>query len=66
MAERFCFYTADGGRLYRAELHHAPWQLQRVQGAVEPGSSSPVALMGDPHLIFSASQDLLAWGLEEL
>ena len=25
-------YTADGGRLYRAELHHAPWRLRRADG----------------------------------
>ena len=25
--ERYALYTADGGRLYRAELHHLPWQL---------------------------------------
>ncbi len=27
LTERYCIYTADGGRLYRAELHHPPWRL---------------------------------------
>ena len=27
LTERYALYTADGGRLYRAELHHAPWRL---------------------------------------
>jgi uncharacterized protein len=66
LTERFCFYTADGGRLYRAELHHGPWQLRQAEGEIEAGSISPVALTGDPHLIFAASQDMLAWRLEEL
>jgi uncharacterized protein len=64
LAERFCFYTADGGRLYRAEVHHAPWQLQRAEGTVEATTILPVG--DEPHLLYAASQDMLAWGLEEL
>ena len=64
VAERFCLYTADGGRLYRAEVHHAPWQLQRAEGTVEARTILP--LDDEPHLLYAASQDLLVWGLEEL
>ena len=32
LTERYALYTADGGRLYRAELHHAPWRLQARPG----------------------------------
>jgi uncharacterized protein len=67
LTERFCLYTADGGRLYRAEVHHAPWQLQRAEATIERNTIAPVALLDDePHLLFAPSQDLLAWGLEEL
>jgi hypothetical protein len=67
LTERFCLYTADGGRLYRAEVHHAPWLLQRVEGAVDAAQVSPVALPEEaPQLLYAASRDLLAWGLEEL
>lgn len=67
VTERFCLYTADGGRLYRAEVHHAPWQLQRAEATIDARTISPVALPDEePHLVFARSQDLLAWGLEEL
>jgi hypothetical protein len=68
LTERFCLYTADGGRLYRAELHHAPWRLQQAEGAIDVNTISPVTFPGKegPHLLYAASQDLLAWGLEEL
>jgi uncharacterized protein YqjF (DUF2071 family) len=67
LAERFCAYTADGGRLYRAELHHPPWRLRRGEATIEASTIAPVALgAGEPHLLVAASQDLLVWALEEL
>ncbi len=67
LTERFCLYTADGGRIYRAEVQHAPWQLQRAEGTIDTNTRSPVPLPNEtPHLLYAASQDLLAWGLEEL
>ena len=65
-ADRYALYTADGGRLYRAELHHAPPRLQAAQGEVGTMTLSPVAVEGEPRLSFAASQDLLIWSLEEL
>jgi uncharacterized protein YqjF (DUF2071 family) len=44
LTERFCLYTADGGRLYRAEVHHAPWQLLQADGTIAANTVSPVAL----------------------
>jgi hypothetical protein len=66
LTERYCIYTADGGRLYRAELHHPPWQLQRAEATVAASTLAPVALEGDPHALYVASQDVLIWPLEEL
>ncbi len=66
LVERYCLYTADGGRLYRAELHHAPWRLQAATGEIETATIAPVAVDGPPHLLFAASQDVLVWGLDEL
>jgi uncharacterized protein YqjF (DUF2071 family) len=65
LTERYCLYTADGGRLYRAEVHHRPWQLQRAEAAIESTSVAPVPLAGDPHLLYCARQDSVAWALEE-
>jgi uncharacterized protein YqjF (DUF2071 family) len=66
LTERYCIYTADGGRLYRAELHHAPWQLRPAEASIESATISPVALEGDPHVLHAATQDVLVWPLEEL
>ena len=65
LTERYCLYTADGGRLYRAETHHLPWQLQRAEATVEAKGLAPVALAGDPHLLYCARQDSVSWALEE-
>jgi uncharacterized protein YqjF (DUF2071 family) len=66
LTERYCLYTADGGRLYRAELHHAPWQLRAAQATVGSGTLAPLVLEGEPHALYAASQDVLIWPLEEL
>jgi uncharacterized protein YqjF (DUF2071 family) len=66
LTERYCIYTADGGRLYRAELHHSPWLLRPAEATVDRASISPVELEPEPHALFSAAQDVLVWPLEEL
>ena len=30
LVERYCLYTESSGRLYRARIHHKPWQLSAV------------------------------------
>src|SRR5690606_10332572 len=36
LAERYCLYTTDKlGHLYRAEIHHPPWPLQRAEAEIE-------------------------------
>jgi hypothetical protein len=66
LAERFALYTADGGRLYRAELHHPPWLLRRADVTVETATLSPLALEGAPAAWYAEVQDVLLWPLEEL
>jgi uncharacterized protein len=66
LTERYCLYTADGGRLYRADLHQAAWSLQAGEADVEETTISPLSLEGEPHLLFAASHDVLVWPLEEL
>lgn len=31
LTERYCLYTEKNGQLYRARIHHAPWQLQQAE-----------------------------------
>lgn len=67
LTERYCLYTADGGRLYRAEIHHPPWPLQRAEATIDLNTMAPVALPAEePRLLFSAQQDVVIWSLAEI
>jgi uncharacterized protein YqjF (DUF2071 family) len=67
LVERYCLYTADGGRDYRAEIHHTPWDLQRGEAEVDLNTMSPVPLPDEPpHVLFSPRQDMVVWPLESL
>jgi uncharacterized protein YqjF (DUF2071 family) len=67
LAERYCLYTADGGRLYHAEIHHPPWQLQRAVADIAVNTMAPLPLPDEePHLLFSRRQDVVVWSLEEV
>lgn len=67
LVERYCLYAANGGRLYRADIHHLPWDLQRGSVELEHSTLSPVALPAEaPHVLFSPRQDMVVWPLAEL
>jgi uncharacterized protein YqjF (DUF2071 family) len=54
------------GELHRADIHHAPWPLQRAEAELRENTMSPVALEGEPLLHYSARQDVVIWALERL
>ncbi|MBV8599319.1 MAG: DUF2071 domain-containing protein, partial [Actinobacteria bacterium] len=64
--ERYRQYTADGGRIYFADVHHRPWQLRRAEGVVSSFDAAPVGVEGAPRLHHASRQDALVWPLEEL
>ena len=66
LTERYCLYTEDGGRLYRAEIHHPPWDLQHGEAAIDLNTVAPLPLEGDPHVLFSPRQDVVVWSLDEI
>jgi uncharacterized protein YqjF (DUF2071 family) len=67
LTERYCLYTEDGDRGYRADIHHPPWDLQRGEATVDLNTMAPVALGDDePHVLFSPLQDVVVWPLSEL
>jgi uncharacterized protein len=67
LTERYCLYTADGGRLYRAEIHHPPWSLQRGEARIDLNTMAPIPLPDEePHLLFAPRQDAVIWSLVEL
>jgi hypothetical protein len=67
LTERYCIYTEDGGRAYRAELHHPPWTLQRGEANVDVNTFTPMPLPARPaHVLFAERQDVVVWPLREL
>jgi uncharacterized protein YqjF (DUF2071 family) len=67
LTERYCLYAEDDGQLYRADIHHAPWPLQKAEAEVELNSIAPVELPDDdPLLHYSHRQDVVIWPLEQL
>ena len=67
LTERYCLYTGDGGRLYRAEIHHPPWPLRRATATIDLNTMAPISLPGEePHLLFAKRQDVVVWSLEEV
>ncbi|MFL5929191.1 MAG: YqjF family protein [Gaiellaceae bacterium] len=67
LTERYCLYTENGGRLYRADIHHPPWDLQRGEATIDLNTMAPLPLPEEePHVLFSPRQDVVVWGLEEV
>jgi uncharacterized protein YqjF (DUF2071 family) len=66
VCERYCVYTSDGGRLYRAERQHSPWRLREARVSVERSELIPVSISGAPLACCASSQDMLVWPSEEV
>ena len=68
LAERYCLYAEDAGRLFRADIHHRPWPLQPAEATIDLNTMPPESLRleGDPLLHYSARQDVVIWPLEEV
>lgn len=69
LTERYCLYAADGhGRLYRGDIHHAPWQLQTAEADIQVNTvaqSRGIPLPDVPPLLHYAGRiDVLAWSIE--
>ncbi|HJQ74827.1 MAG TPA: DUF2071 domain-containing protein, partial [Gaiellaceae bacterium] len=65
LTERYCLYATDrSGALFRAEIHHAPWPLQRAEAELELTSIAPFELHGEPLCHFAARLDMLLWPLQ--
>jgi uncharacterized protein len=66
LVERYCLYApAPRGRLYRADIHHAPWPLQRASAAIETNTMAEAAGVAlpaaAPLLHFARRLDVVAW-----
>jgi uncharacterized protein YqjF (DUF2071 family) len=66
VVERYCLFTADKrGRIFRGDIHHLPWPLQRAQAAIEVNNvaeSRGILLpKTDPLLHFAKELDVFIW-----
>ena len=70
LAERYCLYTLDRRRrVYRAEIHHPPWPLQKAWAEFgENTMTAPLGLKleGEPLLHFSTRQDAALWPIRRV
>ena len=69
LTERYCLYTWESRCLYRAEIHHPPWQLQAA--TVDIGENTmaprPIELEPEPEAVhFAHRQDVVVWPLERV
>jgi uncharacterized protein len=65
LAERYCLYSCSStGSLYRADIHHRPWQLQPAEADITTNTMLPSELQLEaerPLLHFAARQDVVVW-----
>jgi hypothetical protein len=70
LTERYCLYTWNREKLYRAETHHLPWPLQPVEAQIELNTmAEPLGLQLplNPDLAqFSRLLKVLVWAPERL
>ncbi len=70
LTERYCLYTVHRERVYRGEIHHAPWPLQNASAQIELNSMAAAAGISlpdtKPLLHFSKRQDVLIWPLRKI
>lgn len=66
LTERYCLYSVDSrGKLYRGEIHHRPWPLQRAEAEVQLNRMTEqlglVLPDIEPVLHFSKALEVVAW-----
>lgn len=65
LAERYRLFTLAGDGVRCAEIHHAPWPLQRAEAVIaENGMARAAGLelpLEAPHLLYARSIDVLVW-----
>lgn len=71
LTDRYCLYAADNaGNLYRGEIDHQPWPLQRATATVRVntlGEWLGLDMKGPPDTLhFAKSLDVHAWSVDRL
>lgn len=66
---RYCLYCQNRkGALYRGEIHHAPWPLQKAEVAITENCFLDAFPVGEMHpsVLFSKSLDVVVFSLERI
>ena len=71
LVERYCLYAVDRrDGVYRAEIHHEPWPLQRADADIQVNTmaqASNIALPAEaPRLAFARRIDVVVWAPERV
>lgn len=70
LTERYCLYAADGGKLYRARIHHRPWPLHDAKLSSYRSTMVEAAGLGrpagEPLVHHGGPVDVEVWPLEEV
>lgn len=71
LTERYCLYSDDdSGRLYRGDIHHAPWPLQKAEANIRMNTVAMTKGLQlpdrPPVLHFSKRLEVLVWPPEKL
>ena len=65
LVERYCLFTAGGGRARRVDIHHLPWQLAPARAEIRTNTMAAalgLALPDEPPLLhFAANQEIAVW-----
>lgn len=67
LTNRLALYSANGSRVYRGRIHHAPWPLQRAEAEIAINTLTDalgIELVGEPLALYSHRLDVVAWLLE--
>ncbi len=70
LTERYCLYANHKDTLFRCDILHKPWPLQKAEAEIRTNTmvNIPGFVLPDikPILHFSKSIDVLTWGLEKV
>jgi uncharacterized protein len=65
LTERYCLYTVDLGKVFRAYIHHLPWPLQDAEADIELNTMAQAAGItlpqSKPLLHFARLMEVLIW-----
>jgi len=67
--ERYCLWTKRGNGLYRADIHHTKWELQRASAEIMHDNLVPMVgqnpLQSQPLLHYNAFKKAFFWPLKQ-